>query len=96
MSSLNFDRKVWKFIEEFYEKQLEDNREKNQLEAYWCRPEGENQTLFTDPKQRMFARFLKSYQNTTWHKVQLICKNADEENGRDIMRDTRGLSFFSV
>jgi len=69
MSSLNFDRKVWKFIEEFYEKQLEDNREKNQLEAYWCRPEGNDQKLFADPKQRVFARFLRSYLNTTWHKI---------------------------
>ena len=81
MSSLNFDRKVWKFIENFYkescgkleddrkENQLEDKRKKNQLEAYWCRPEGENQTLFTVPKQRVFARFLRSYLNTTWHKI---------------------------
>lgn len=72
MSSLNFDRKVWKFIEEFYEKnckKLEEKRKKNQLEAYWCRPAGENQALFTVPKQRMFARFLRSYLNTTWHKI---------------------------
>lgn len=72
MSSLNFDRKVWKFIEEFYEKnckKLEEKRKKNQLEAYWCRPAGENQALFTDSKQRMFARFLRSYLNTTWHKI---------------------------
>ena len=72
MSSLNFDRKVWKFIEEFYEKnckKLEEKRKKNQLEAYWCRPEGNDQKLFAVPKQRVFARFLRSYLNTTWHKI---------------------------
>jgi len=72
MSSFKFDRKVWEFIGEFYEKnckKLEEKRKKNQLEAYWCRPAGENQALFTDPKQRMFARFLRSYLNTTWHKI---------------------------
>ena len=91
MSSLNFDRKVWKFIEEFYEKnckKLEEKRKKNQLEAYWCRPAGENQALFTDPKQRMFARFLRSYLNTTWHKVQLTCKKADKENDRVLITDS--------
>ena len=25
--------------------------------------------MFTDPKQRVFARFLRSYLNTTWHKI---------------------------
>ena len=81
MSNPDFDKKVWEFIENFYkescgwldgkrkENQLEDKRKKNQLEAYWCRPEGENQTLFTDPKKRVFARFLRSYLNTTWHKI---------------------------
>ena len=81
MSNPDFDKKVWEFIENFYkescgkleddrkENQLEDKRKKNQLEAYWCRPAGENQALFTDPKQRMFARFLRSYLNTTWHKI---------------------------
>ena len=91
MSSLNFDRKVWKFIEGFYEKnckKLEEKRKKNQLEAYWCRSDKDNQELFTDPKQRVFARFLKSYQNTTWHKVQLTCKKADKENDRVLITDS--------
>ena len=72
MSSLNFDRKVWKFIENFYKEScgwLDGKRKENQLEAYWCRPAGDGQKLFTDPKQRVFARFLRSYLNTTWHKI---------------------------
>lgn len=91
MSSLNFDRKVWKFIEEFYENScggLDGKRKENQLEAYWCRPAGDGQKLFTVPKQRVFARFLKSYQNTTWHKVQLTCKKADKENDRVLITDS--------
>ena len=100
MSNPDFDKKVWEFIENFYkescgkleddrkENQLEDKRKKNQLEAYWCRPAGENQALFTDPKQRMFARFLRSYLNTTWHKVQLTCKKADKENDRVLITDS--------
>lgn len=72
MSSFKFDRKVWEFIGEFYEKnckKLEEKRKKNQLEAYWCRSAGDDQKLFTYPKQRVFARFLRSYLNTTWHKI---------------------------
>lgn len=72
MSSFKFDRKVWTFIKDFYEKscgEIEKKRKENQLEAYWCRPEGNGQKLFADPKQRVFARFLRSYLNTTWHKI---------------------------
>ena len=72
MSSFKFDRKVWSFIKEFYENscgEIEKKRKENQLEAYWCRPEGNDQKLFAVPKQRVFARFLRSYLNTTWHKI---------------------------
>ena len=72
MSSFKFDREVWAFIKNFYENscgEIEKNRKENQLEAYWCRPEGNDQKLFADPKQRVFARFLRSYLNTTWHKI---------------------------
>ena len=72
MSSFKFDRKVWIFIKDFYENscgEIEKNRKENQLEAYWCRPEGNDQKLFANPKQRVFARFLRSYLNTTWHKI---------------------------
>ena len=72
MSNPDFDKKVWEFIEEFYENScggLDGKREENQLEAYWCRSAGDDQKLFTYPKQRVFARFLRSYLNTTWHKI---------------------------
>ncbi len=72
MSNPDFDKKVWEFIENFYKEScgwLDGKRKENQLEAYWCRPAGDGQKLFTDPKKRVFARFLRSYLNTTWHKI---------------------------
>ena len=72
MSNPDFDKKVWEFIENFYKEscgEIEKKRKENQLEAYWCRPAGDGQKLFTDPKKRVFARFLRSYLNTTWHKI---------------------------
>ena len=91
MSSFKFDRIVWAFIKDFYENscgEIEKKRKENQLEAYWCRPEGNDQKLFADPKQRVFARLLKSYQNTTWHKVHLTCGKADKENDRVLITDS--------
>lgn len=60
----------------FYLRELEGgkdivHRQENQLEAYWCRQDGTKQSLFHEPKQRIFARLIKSYQNTTWHQVRL-------------------------
>ena len=72
MNSNEYDNEVWNFIKDFYENscgEIEKKRKENQLEAYWCRPEGNDQKLFADPKQRVFARFLRSYLNTTWHKI---------------------------
>ena len=72
MSNPDFDKKVWEFIENFYKEscgEIEKKRKENQLEAYWCRPAGDGQKLFTVPEQRVFARFLRSYLNTTWHKI---------------------------
>lgn len=67
-----YDRKIWEAIKKCYPEVWDAERRKNQLEAYWCRPEGENQELFCDdPRQRIFARLIKSYQNTTWHQIQL-------------------------
>lgn len=77
-----YDPKIWQTINGFYENQTDWDveRRKNQLEAYWCRPEGENQELFgDDPGQRIFARLVKSYQNTTWHQIQL--NDAERESG---------------
>ena len=68
------DNQYWAVFENFYNEHFSacNKREENQLEAYWCRPTGDNQELFQDdPKQRIFARLIKSYQNTTWHQVQL-------------------------
>ena len=82
-------RLQWDFIIKFFEKEIpheETERQKNQLEAYWCRPDGDNQELFRNhPKQRIFARLIKSYQNTTWHKVQLTIPNG--EKGRKLITD---------
>ena len=91
MSNPDFDKKVWEFIENFYKEscgEIEKKRKENQLEAYWCRPAGDGQKLFTVPEQRVFARFLRSYLNTTWHKVQLTCKKADKENDRVLITDS--------
>ncbi len=71
MNKRESDIQIWEKIKTMYQPGWEDERQKNQLEAYWCRPEGEKQDLFRDePRQRIFARFLRSYLNTTWHKIQ--------------------------
>ena len=65
------DEQIWEKINELYEQDWGDERLKNQLEAYWCLPDEEKQDLFHDrPDQRIFARFLRSYLNTTWHKIK--------------------------
>lgn len=64
------DEQIWKKINELYVQDWEDERQKNQLEAYWCRPDEEKQDLFQNPSERIFARFLRSYLNTTWHKIK--------------------------
>ena len=76
------DKKVWETIMNLYSEeclktnnQLEKARQSNQKEAYWCRSETDApQTLFSDPKQRLVARFVKSYLNTSWHKIQSLEK----------------------
>ena len=72
MNNSDLDRQIWKDMEYLYKENCSgDELEKNLLEAYWCRPDGEKQDLFRDrPDQRIFARFLRSYLNTTWHKIQ--------------------------
>ena len=82
----DFDKKIWNKIMTFFLRELEGrknvvNRQKNQLEAYWCRPDGMRQNLYADPRQRIFARFIKSYLNTTWHQVQLsLIRGNSHEN----------------
>ena len=67
------DNQYWEVFKKFYGDNFFDcnKRKENELEAYWCRPAGNNQELFQVPKQRIFARFLRSYLNTTWHKIIL-------------------------
>lgn len=70
MEATRKDSEFWEVFKDFYK---DNRRQENQLEAYWCRPAGDNQELFNVPKQRIFARFLRSYLNTTWHKISLTC-----------------------
>ena len=67
------DNQYWDVLKKYYEEKFTDRNKRieNELEAYWCRPAGNNQELFQDPMQRIFARFLRSYLNTTWHKISL-------------------------
>ena len=51
----DFDKKIWNKIMTFFLRELEGgknvvNRQKNQLEAYWCRPDGMRQNLYADPR----------------------------------------------
>ena len=80
----------WKLIRKIYHHQFPygKDRERNEREAYWCRPAGDHQELFkAHPQQRIFARLLKSYQNTTWHQIQLsIPKQRADEKKRKIQK----------
>ena len=83
MNNSDYDQEIWKKILSFYSNDWNVERQENQMEAYWCRPkkEGENQELFRgNPRQRIFARLIKSYQNTTWHQIQLSIPKHDEKN----------------
>ena len=87
MNKRESDIQIWETIINFYKKycpvdEWEKRRQKNQLEAYWCRPDGEKQNLFQNPRQRIFARLIKSYQNTTWHQIQLSL-GKDEKNNKE-------------
>lgn len=96
MNKRESDIQIWETIINFYKKycpvdEWEKRRQKNQLEAYWCRPDGEKQNLFQKPCQRIFARLIKSYQNTTWHQIQLSDKNNEkyskDPNRRNLITD---------
>lgn len=88
MNNTDFDKQIWETIINFYRKYFsadkwKEQRQKNQLEAYWCRSDEEKQNLFQDPLQRIFARMIKSYQNTTWHQIQLSPgKNVKNDIGK--------------
>lgn len=96
MNENDFDKQIWETIINFYQAyfsadEWKKKRQKNQLEAYWCRPDGEKQALFQDSRQRIFARLIKSYQNTTWHQIQLSDKNNEnyskDSNRRKLITD---------
>ena len=85
MSKRERDLLIWRTIEKFYKSKcinnhhLEQIRQENQLEAYWCRDNKENQMLYANPKQRLMARFIKSYLNTSWHKIESDNSNRVEQ-----------------
>ena len=78
------DKKIWDEILNIYKNmnennQLEELRQRNLKKAYWCRSEEKgSQELFSEPKQRLLARFVKSYLNTAWHKIQSKEKTEQE------------------
>ena len=59
------DNEIWKVIMGYYnEKNLENKRKENQKKSYWCRSEKGKNHLFSDPKQRIMARFITSFYNS--------------------------------
>ena len=88
------DVMVWETILNFYSEEclktnneFEKTRLKNQEEAFWCRSEQDiPQNFFPDPKQRLVARFVKSYLNTSWHKIQSKGKTEKWFDSLDIVK----------
>lgn len=80
MSDQERDKIIWDTIIRFYNEekikdnrkwtseQLEQARKENQEKAYWCREAGDHQDLFNKPEQRLMARFVKSFLNTSYKK----------------------------
>ena len=79
MSNKERDPIIWETIISFYKEiktknkrqwtfeQLEKARETNQKEAYWCKDDKGNQELFINkPEQRLMARLIKSFLNTSY------------------------------
>lgn len=102
LKRIHRDKKIWETILKLYCKeclktngQFEKTRQDNQEEAYWCCSKKDTpQKLFSEPKQRLVARFIKSYLNTTWNKIpsQEFIKVTEQENWfnePDIISKTR-------
>jgi len=78
MTNSERDKKVWDEIIKYYNKlNLDAKRNQSQHIDYYCLPElkkGKEQSniekIDRDEKQRLFARFLKSYLSSTWHWIQ--------------------------
>jgi hypothetical protein len=77
MSDKERDKIIWDTIISFYKEpiknkrkwsleQMEQARQENQEKAYWCREAGDNQKLFIKPEQRLMARLIKSFLNTSY------------------------------
>ena len=59
------DKMIWNVIMEYYnENNLEKKRKENQKKSYWCRSEKGKNHLFSDPQQRIMARFITSFYNS--------------------------------
>lgn len=75
MNKRESDIQIWEEIKTVYQQDRENGWDSdlsdNRLRAYYCPPESAKDHLILrrSPKQRIFARFLKSYLNTTWHKI---------------------------
>lgn len=80
MSDKERDIIIWDTIFSFYKEtktknnrewtleQLERARKNNQKESYWCRKNGKDQKLFIKPEQRLMARLIKSFLNSSYKK----------------------------
>ena len=78
LKKIQRDKMIWEIILKLYyeeclktNNQLEKARLDNQKGAYWCRSKVNDipQDIFSAPKQRLVARFIKSYLNTTWNRI---------------------------
>ena len=91
MSSKEYDEKVWKEINEYYNKfksELDTEREKNKDIDFYSLSEKDNKKtsalIKRDPYQRLFSRFLKSYISTTWNKIRGRDKNDNSTNNKTV------------
>lgn len=91
MSSKEYDAKVWKEINEYYNKfksELDTEREKNKDIDFYSLSEKDNKKtsalIKRDPYQRLFSRFLKSYISTTWNKIRGRDKNDNSTNNKTV------------
>lgn len=98
MSDKDRDQIIWNAILDFYvdknkEWPLEKARKRNQKKSYWCRDNKGNQEFFNKPKQRLMARLIKSFLNTSYKGE--FKKRAEREkwfDNSDIIKFSESLS----